>query len=414
MRKRDFSVLLAFICLLGLTAFPAVYAAGNPAIMATASAPGANGEFDVTVSILGNPGIAYFSLRLHFDKAKVEPVSVTRGSALPVGSITSNVNVANIDFVTAVWSDADGSGANGTLYTVRFKARDGATGKVVFSLTEHGIFDSSHDMSPVSATLNGNEIDFGTPTAETPNTDTPNNDLPDSPSEPGSTATPTPPSAPDSNNNSYENSIGEPADADYTVTLFDNTADYTPAIPWINPFTDVRESDWFYEAVKFAHQRGLVSGTSATTFSPQVTMTRAMMVTILWNYAGQPNIGSVAFTDVPDGRWYSGAVNWAAANRIVSGIGNNRFAPSNEITREQMAVMLYNYSKFINATLPHRRTGAFVDDAQINSWAKEAVAAMYAAEVLNGKGQNNFDPQGRATRAEVVAMMRNFLESIGG
>jgi hypothetical protein len=77
-----------------------------------------------------------------------------------------------------------------------------------------------------------------------------------------------------------------------------------------------------------------------------------------------------------------------------------------------MAVMLYNYSKFIDAALPKKRTGAVVDEAQISSWAKEAVAVMFAAEILNGKGQNNFDPQGRATRAEVVTMMRNFLVAV--
>ena len=85
-----------------------------------------------------------------------------------------------------------------------------------------------------------------------------------------------------------------------------------------------------------------------------------------------------------------------------------------EITREQMAVMLYNYSNFLDAELPNKRTGAFVDETEISYWAKDAVAAMFAAEILNGKGQNTFDPKGRATRAEVVAMMRNFLETIEG
>ena len=180
---------------------------------------------------------------------------------------------------------------------------------------------------------------------------------------------------------------------------------------WLNPFSDVRTDDWFYDAVKYAHQNGLVAGTSATTFSPQVTVTRGMMVTILWNHAGKPMTGSAVFTDVPDGLWYSDAVNWAAANGIVSGISSSLYAPVDEITREQMAVMLHNYAKFLNAELENNRTGTFNDDAQISSWAKEAVSSMYAAEILNGKGNNNFDPQGKATRAEVVAMIRNFLSN---
>jgi|GEM_PF-1209258 len=182
--------------------------------------------------------------------------------------------------------------------------------------------------------------------------------------------------------------------------------------PWINPFTDVFENDWFYEAVKYAHQRGLVAGTSDTTFSPQVAMTRGMMVTILWNYTGKPQTGNAIFTDVAGGMWYADAVNWASANRIVSGYGNGLFGPNDEITREQMALMLHNYTKFIETNLPKKRVGVFVDNIKISTWAKEAVDAMYAAEIINGKGNNDFDPQGRATRAEVVTMMKNFLEII--
>ena len=113
---------------------------------------------------------------------------------------------------------------------------------------------------------------------------------------------------------------------------------------------------------------------------------------------------TAAFEDAP-------AVNWAYANGIVSGMGDNLFAPNAEITREQMAVMLYNYAKFIDAELPKNRAGVFADEDKIGAWAKEAVNAMYAAEILSGKGGNNFDPQGNATRAEVAAMFMNFMEA---
>ena len=189
--------------------------------------------------------------------------------------------------------------------------------------------------------------------------------------------------------------------------------DETTAVrPWGNPFHDVRENDWFFESVKYAHQKDLINGTSATAFSPHVPMTRGMLVTILWRYHGQPQAGNAVFTDVADGSWYANAINWADANGIVTGYGNGFFGPNDEITREQMAVMLYNYSKFIKAELPNGRVGAFVDTEQISTWAKEAVDAMYAAEILNGKGNNDFDPLGRATRAEVVSMMRNFIEIV--
>ena len=209
-------------------------------------------------------------------------------------------------------------------------------------------------------------------------------------------------------------SLGDATDTTNTLIMEVEAETSVPAPKqWVNPFTDVHESDWFYEAVKYALQTGLVAGTSDTAFSPQVKLTRGMMVMILWNHDGKPQSGNAAFVDVPDGAWYTDAVSWAAANGIVAGYGNENFGPGDEITREQMSVMLHNYMKFLEAELPNKRTGSFTDDAQISSWAKEAVAIMYAAEILNGKGGNMFDPQGKATRAEVVTMMRNFVESIG-
>jgi|GEM_PF-2528335 len=187
-----------------------------------------------------------------------------------------------------------------------------------------------------------------------------------------------------------------------------------PAPAWVNPFNDVKESDWFYESVKFAHQNGLFSGTSATTFTPNGTMTRGMMVTVLWRLNGSLTASNAGFADVAAGQWYTEAVSWAYANGIVSGVGGNLFAPNDEITREQMAVMLNNYAKFINAELPKNRVGVFADDDKISSWAKEAVNAMYAAEILNGKGANGFDPQGKATRAEVAQMFKNFMRFVAG
>lgn len=179
------------------------------------------------------------------------------------------------------------------------------------------------------------------------------------------------------------------------------------------PFKDVALEDWFYEAIKYAYENDLFEGTSSTTFTPNGTMTRAMMVTVLYRLAGEPAAGNNKFTDVPDGTWYTDAVSWAAANEIVSGIGNNLFAPNEDITREQMAAILYRYCQRYNIELPTVRiSGAFADYSSINNWAKEAVEAMYKAEVLNGKGNNIFDPQGNATRAEVAQMFMNFMEVI--
>jgi len=118
------------------------------------------------------------------------------------------------------------------------------------------------------------------------------------------------------------------------------------------------------------------------------------------------------FTDIADTAWYHDAVAWAAANGIVSGIGNSQFAPSNNITREQMAVILNNFARHMGLDLPTIRTGTFVDEAEISAWAQEAVNALYEAGVISGMGNNHFNPQGQGTRAEVATMLRNFMEAV--
>ena len=116
--------------------------------------------------------------------------------------------------------------------------------------------------------------------------------------------------------------------------------------PTVLPFTDVPTSAWYYDAVEFVYERGMMAGTGNNQFSPNVTTTRAMIVTILYRLENQPAAGSSSFTDVPAGQWYTNAVTWAAANGIVGGYGNGRFGPNDTITRVQMAVILYRYEKF--------------------------------------------------------------------
>ena len=172
---------------------------------------------------------------------------------------------------------------------------------------------------------------------------------------------------------------------------------------WQNPFTDVSESDWFFEFVRFAHINNLFSGTSATTFSPNTPMTKGMLVTVLYRMAGAP--------DAPGDTWYANAVSWGTENGITSGIGDSHFAPDQDITREQTALMLYNYARHMDLTLPTIRTGAFADNTQINAQAHQAVTAMFEAGIINGRGGGYFDPQSGATRAEVATMLRNFMEA---
>ncbi|MDL2274036.1 S-layer homology domain-containing protein [Oscillospiraceae bacterium OttesenSCG-928-G22] len=202
--------------------------------------------------------------------------------------------------------------------------------------------------------------------------------------------------------------------------VFDHASDYlivvaeTSLAPeiWQNPFNDVSANHWFYDAVQYAHENGIMNGTSTTTFAPNTNLSRAMMVQILWNLEGRPAAGSASFTDVASTAWYADAVAWTASNSIVSGYGNDKFGPEESITREQMATILYRYCAYKEIELPSTRTGDFADSTAIGTWAVEAVNAMYEAEVLNGKGSNTFDPKGTATRAEIAQMMKNFMETV--
>ena len=177
-------------------------------------------------------------------------------------------------------------------------------------------------------------------------------------------------------------------------------------------FADIT-AHWAKEDIEFVVNRGLFSGTSDTTFSPNTDMTRGMFVTVLGRLANADvsDYTKSSFADVKSDAYYMGYIEWANKNKIVNGIGDNKFAPDQSITREQMAVIMQNYAKVIGFTLPKvYEENAFADNTKISTYAKEAVTQMQMAGVINGKNSNLFDPQGTAIRAEVSAVLRRFVE----
>ena len=176
------------------------------------------------------------------------------------------------------------------------------------------------------------------------------------------------------------------------------------------PFTDIYEGDWYADCAEFAYDYSLFSGTSDSLFSPNMTMTRAMMVQVLYNYEEPEEASASGFSDVAADAWYADAVGWAAENDIVSGMGNGRFAPEQNVSREQAAVILYNYCSYADFDLPQSKAYlSFSDQSRISSWAAEAVQFMYCGEVINGRTDGSFDPGGNASRAEVASMFMNLL-----
>jgi len=156
----------------------------------------------------------------------------------------------------------------------------------------------------------------------------------------------------------------------------------------------------------------IFTGTSATTFSPNSSITRAQFVQVLANLEGIDTSNkkiTTKFTDVPSGKWYTPAVKWASENSIVSGVGNGKFSPNKKVTREQMCVMLVNYAKFKGITLNKVEAKAtFADNNKISSWAKDAVYVCQQANIVNGKSNNKFDPKGTGTRAEAATIFTTY------
>ena len=182
----------------------------------------------------------------------------------------------------------------------------------------------------------------------------------------------------------------------------------------IPAFTDVN-NHWAKDNMLFVVSRGLLSGTSATTFSPNTGMTRGMFVTALGRLAGvdPTDYQASRFTDVKEDAYYAPYVNWAAKTGVVSGTTDTAFAPDTNINREQMAVIMKNYAAKLGYTIPKTlEVVNFADSAGISSWAKEAVKSMQQAGILAGKTNNCFDPAGTATRAEVAAVLRRFVEIV--
>ena len=175
-------------------------------------------------------------------------------------------------------------------------------------------------------------------------------------------------------------------------------------------FSDVAADAWYTGAVEYVRDSGLMSGTSATTFAPEGTMTRAMLATTLYRAAGSPAVsGSDSFTDTADGAWYADAVLWASQQGVISGYGNNLFGTNDPVTREQIATILWRY-----AGSPSAGAGQdFADESEIASYAVAAVDWARANGVVNGADGNRFLPRNSASRAEVATMLRNFLTMDG-
>ena len=177
-------------------------------------------------------------------------------------------------------------------------------------------------------------------------------------------------------------------------------------------YRDVPANAWYYSAVQYAYRYNLMSGTSNGVFSPNQTTNRAMVVTMLYNMAGRPSVSGGRFDDVASDAWYADAVVWAAKNGITSGYGGF-FRPGEAVTREQMALMLYNYAKLQSCDVSAQSgLSGFRDTARITPQAQKAVSWANAEGLLNGVSGGRLDPKGLVTRAQIASILMNFRENV--
>ena len=225
--------------------------------------------------------------------------------------------------------------------------------------------------------------------------------------------------------------VTDNGDGTYSFTMPSSKVSITAAFAedpdWVDPeqpeepgtttvadiFNDVVPGAWYTDAVQYAYDNSLMTGTSATTFEPNTTTTCGMIVSMLHRLEGSPAVGSAEFSDVAGGDWYADPVAWAASEGIVGGYGDGTFGPNDPITREQMASILYRYADYKGLDVSARASlDAYSDADSVSPWASDVMSWAVSEGIISGMTEDTLAPQGTATRAQVAAMFQRFLENV--
>ena len=214
--------------------------------------------------------------------------------------------------------------------------------------------------------------------------------------------------------------VTEQADGTYTFPMPNGQVTVTATFVQVEepaptePFVDVNEGDWFYDAVVYAYQNELMDGVGGNRFAPNSETTRAQLVTILYRLEGQPAVsGDLPFTDVEAGTWYTDAILWAAQNNIVNGVSDTEFAPGDDLTRQQLVTILYRYaeSKGYDVSASADLSG-YPDAGQVQDYAQPAMAWAVAENIIQGMEDGTLKPAGNASRAQIATILMRFCEDV--
>ena len=213
--------------------------------------------------------------------------------------------------------------------------------------------------------------------------------------------------------------VTENADGTYTFPMPNGQVTVTATFveteePVDEPFVDVAEGDWFYDAVVYAYQNELMDGVGGNRFAPNSETTRAQLVTILYRLEGQPAVsGDLPFTDVESGTWYTDAILWAAQNNIVNGVSDTEFAPGDDLTRQQLVTILYRYAETKGYDVSASADLAGYPDAgQVQTYAQPAMAWAVAENIIRGMEDGTLKPAGNASRAQIATILMRFCEDV--
>ena len=358
--------------------------AANEPVISVSDATGEVGEtVKVPISIANNPGIVTMRLKVSFNEAILRLVSMPDDSGI-LGTEFHRDTLTSPYYL--YWSndyvDQDII-ANGEIVTLSFELLAETSGTpITVTYGYKDIFNVDNQIVDFDI-INGSVTATKKPT---------NND---------------PPAGPDGNDEGGSTGAG-------TTTIIQ------PEIPLAdlpNPFDDVKNEDWFFDSVMYVYGKGLMIGTADDKFSPAMTLTRAMVVTILYRHAGEPDVTGLTnpFPDVKEGMWYTDAIKWAAANGIVTGYNTGNFGPEDAIKNQQLAALIYRLQESTGKFLPDIMADhVYADFIKVSDYAKAAVNKLTMQGVFRDipKEDNMFNPTGNATRAETAAILYRALGEI--
>lgn len=366
---------------MAVMSIPVAFAAGTPSINITANESTQQSvsfnnissdtkNLQVTINLSKNQNYSFLENNYLAGKAGVEFHCKTDNSTVTI-YITSNTDVLT----------TSGNLILGTISADEsFSIKSATNMKVTDGTNISGTWDNTNTQTP--STDNGSDDNSGSNDNSNSDSSSSNNN-----------------NSNNSNNNSSNNNNNN-----------SNTDKPETSIP----FTDVSEKDWYYDAVKFAYDNGLMSGVSSTAFEPNANTTRGMIVTVMYRLENEPNVNiDNSFEDVKPSDYYGNAIYWAKQNNIVTGYNSTTFAPNDNITREQMAAILYRYASYKGYSVDKiSDLSQFSDVSKINDYALKPIKWAVASNLISGMGDSTISPLGNASRAQIATILMRFIENL--